>query len=80
MSSLPPALNFSDVEEDICKKWQEDDTFRLQNKLSIERGDEVSDTTPFVDASFSLLAVDNFSPDHSSSVQLCLTCFLSLIP
>ena len=42
MSSLPPALNFSEAEEEICKKWKDDDTFRLQNKLSEERGDEVS--------------------------------------
>lgn len=42
MSSLPPTMNFADVEVDICKKWQADDTFRLQNKLSEERGDEVS--------------------------------------
>jgi hypothetical protein len=42
MSSLPPTLNFSEAEEEICKKWKEEDTFRLQNKLSEERGDEVS--------------------------------------
>jgi hypothetical protein len=42
MASLPPTLNFSDAEEEICKKWKEEDTFRLQNKLSKERGDAVS--------------------------------------
>ena len=42
MSSLPPTLNFSDAEEEICKKWKEEDTFKMQNKLSKERGDEVS--------------------------------------
>ena len=41
MSSLPPALNFAESEEEICKKWKEEDTFRQQNKLSLERGDEV---------------------------------------
>jgi hypothetical protein len=41
MSSLPPALNFSETEEEIVKKWKEEDSFRLQNQLSIERGDEV---------------------------------------
>jgi isoleucyl-tRNA synthetase len=42
MSSLPPALNFPETEEGICKKWKEEDSFRQQNKLSEERGDDVS--------------------------------------
>jgi isoleucyl-tRNA synthetase len=41
MSSLPPALNFAETEEVICKKWAEEDSFQQQNKLSLERGDEV---------------------------------------
>jgi hypothetical protein len=41
MSSLPPALNFAETEEEIVKKWKDEDSFRLQNKLSLERGDEV---------------------------------------
>lgn len=40
MSSLPPALNFPETEEGICKKWKEEDSFRQQNKLSEERGDD----------------------------------------
>jgi len=40
MSSLPPALNFAKSEEDICEKWSKDETFKTQNRLSIERGDE----------------------------------------
>ncbi|KAL3911779.1 MAG: hypothetical protein SGILL_007149 [Bacillariaceae sp.] len=40
MASLPPTLNFADAEEEICKKWKEEDTFKTQNKLSKERGDE----------------------------------------
>mmetsp|Transcript_17003 Transcript_17003/g.39032 ORF Transcript_17003/g.39032 Transcript_17003/m.39032 type:complete len:1175 (+) Transcript_17003:190-3714(+) len=40
MSSLPPALNFADCEVEICKKWKEEDSFRRQNKLSEERGDD----------------------------------------
>mmetsp|Transcript_27550 Transcript_27550/g.57862 ORF Transcript_27550/g.57862 Transcript_27550/m.57862 type:complete len:1176 (+) Transcript_27550:83-3610(+) len=40
MSSLPPALNFAETEVDICKKWKEEDSFRQQNKLGEERGDE----------------------------------------
>jgi hypothetical protein len=50
MSSLPPAMNFAETEEEICKKWKEDDAFHLQNKLSKERGDEVS--TPSADCLF----------------------------
>ena len=41
MSSLPAALNFPAAEEEICKKWAEEETFRNQDKLSLERGDEV---------------------------------------
>ena len=41
MSSLPPALNFAEMEEDIVKKWKEEDAFHRQNQLSKERGDEV---------------------------------------
>jgi hypothetical protein len=41
MSSLPPALNFAETEEEIVKKWKDEDSFRLQNQLSLERGDEV---------------------------------------
>lgn len=42
MSSLPPALNFAETEEVIVKKWKDENSFHLQNELSIERGDEVS--------------------------------------
>jgi hypothetical protein len=45
MSFLPPALNFAETEEDICKKWKEEDSFLQQNRLSLERGDEVSRTS-----------------------------------
>jgi len=48
MSSLPPALNFAEAEEEICKKWKEEGSFHLQNKLSKERGDEVSFVCLFV--------------------------------
>ena len=41
MSSLPPALDFPAAEEEICKKWTEEETFKNQDKLSLERGDEV---------------------------------------
>ena len=41
MTSLPPALNFAETEEEIVKQWQAEQTFHLQNKLSLERGDEV---------------------------------------
>jgi isoleucyl-tRNA synthetase len=42
MSSLPPALNFAETEEEICKQWAAEKTFKTQDKLSLERGDEVS--------------------------------------
>lgn len=42
MSSLPPALNFAEAEEEICKKWKAEDSFQQQNKLAEERGDDVS--------------------------------------
>lgn len=42
MSSLPPALNFAEAEVEICNKWKAEDSFRQQNKLAEERGDDVS--------------------------------------
>ena len=42
MSSLPPALNFAEAEDEICKKWKEENSFHRQNELSEERGDDVS--------------------------------------
>lgn len=40
MASLPTALKFSSVEEEICEKWAKESTFHTQNRLSKERGDE----------------------------------------
>jgi len=40
MSSLPPALDFAKAEEEICAKWAEEGTFKTQDKLGKERGDE----------------------------------------
>ena len=42
MSNLPPALDFSKTEEEICAKWAAEDTFKKQDQLSTERGDAVS--------------------------------------
>jgi hypothetical protein len=42
MSSLPPALDFAAMEEEICEKWKKEDAFKTQDKLSLERGDKVS--------------------------------------
>ena len=42
MSSLPPALDFAAMENDIVAKWKEEETFYTQDKLSLERGDKVS--------------------------------------
>jgi hypothetical protein len=41
MSSLPPALDFSATEEEICGRWVKEGTFKAQDRLSCERGDEV---------------------------------------
>jgi hypothetical protein len=41
MSSLPPALDFTAMEEEICLKWKTEDSFKMQDKLSLERGDKV---------------------------------------
>eukprot|EP00566_Odontella_aurita_P004184 CAMPEP_0113545400 /NCGR_PEP_ID=MMETSP0015_2-20120614/11240_1 /TAXON_ID=2838 /ORGANISM="Odontella" /LENGTH=1181 /DNA_ID=CAMNT_0000445761 /DNA_START=46 /DNA_END=3591 /DNA_ORIENTATION=+ /assembly_acc=CAM_ASM_000160 len=40
MANLPPALDFAKAEEEICQKWKDEDTFKSQNRLSEERGDE----------------------------------------
>jgi hypothetical protein len=42
MSSLPSKLDFPKVEEETCAKWKEEGTFKTQDRLSEERGDEVS--------------------------------------
>jgi hypothetical protein len=42
MSSLPGALDFAKMEEEICERWKLEDTFKMQDKLSLERKDEVS--------------------------------------
>jgi hypothetical protein len=41
MSSLPPALDFPAMEEEIGRQWKEQDAFRRQDELSLERGDPV---------------------------------------
>lgn len=41
MASLPPALDFPKTEEEICSKWAEEQTFKKQDELALERGDEV---------------------------------------
>ena len=41
MSSLPGNFEFAKAEEEICAKWKEESTFKTQNRLSEERGDEV---------------------------------------
>ena len=40
-SSLPAAVDFSKVEDEICAKWAAEKTFATQDRLSEERGDEV---------------------------------------
>lgn len=40
MTSLPRQLDFPGTEEKICANWAEEKTFKTQDKLSLERGDE----------------------------------------
>jgi len=40
MSSLPPALDFAKAEEEICSNWTAEETFKTQQDLGKERGDE----------------------------------------
>lgn len=54
MSSLPPALNFVKAEEEVCQKWSEENTFKTQNRLSEERGDEVCYMFSFIPGNGSL--------------------------
>mmetsp|Transcript_11932 Transcript_11932/g.22676 ORF Transcript_11932/g.22676 Transcript_11932/m.22676 type:complete len:91 (-) Transcript_11932:904-1176(-) len=41
MANLPGALDFAKTEEEICAKWAAEETFKKQDSLSIDRGDEV---------------------------------------
>lgn len=45
MSSLPGQLDFPKTEEEICERWKKENTFKIQDKLALERGDEVSRET-----------------------------------
>ena len=45
MTSLPPALDFAAAEEEICERWTQEETFKMQDKLSLERGDAVSSSS-----------------------------------
>jgi len=40
MANLPGALDFAKTEEEICAKWAAEETFKKQDSLSIDRGDE----------------------------------------
>ena len=41
MTALPPALDFPAMELAILAKWKEEETFQTQDKLSLDRGDQV---------------------------------------
>ena len=41
MSTLPTNISFPKEEETIAAKWEKEDSFHTQNRLSKERGDEV---------------------------------------
>jgi len=39
MSFLPPTIEFAKTEEETCSNWTKSDTFRTQDRLSLERND-----------------------------------------
>jgi len=41
MSSLPGNIDFPAMEEELCEQWKRENTFQVQDKLCLERGDEV---------------------------------------
>jgi hypothetical protein len=43
MASLPPTLNFAKAEEEICATWAAEGVLKSKDRLSKERGDEVSE-------------------------------------
>ena len=47
MSSLPPTMDFAKAEEEVCEKWKKEDTFKTQDRLSLERGDKVRSLIAF---------------------------------
>ena len=47
MTALPPALDFPAMELEILAKWKEEETFQTQDKLSLDRGDQVRCNSPF---------------------------------
>lgn len=47
MSALPRNLDFPATEDEICVKWAEEQTFRIQDKLSLERNDKVRTNEKF---------------------------------
>lgn len=47
MSSLPPTMDFAKAEEEVCEKWKKEDTFKTQDRLSLERGDKVRSPIAF---------------------------------
>jgi hypothetical protein len=57
MASLPNRLEFAQEEEVICEKWAKESTFKTQNRLSEERGDEVCLSTLYNIICCSLLHV-----------------------
>ena len=74
MSSLPPALDFAKAEEAICDKWAEEGTFKTQDKLGKERGDEVCVLSFSYQLSSSLQGAMRNNPNNAHMSVLRLFC------
>jgi hypothetical protein len=75
MSSLPGQLDFAATEEEICQEWKTAETFATQNRLALERGDEVR---PF-EHGCQLDVVRDWNHPHVLSVSCRLLYPLELI-
>ncbi len=69
MSSLSTRPDFAQEEEAICEKWKNEDTFKTQNRLSEERGDEVC-----------LVALTHLEIMYDSSDGFTIPCLILFFP
>jgi hypothetical protein len=65
MSSLPPALDFPRMEEEICERWKREGTFKMQDKLSKDRNDDVRSYCEGMHYLFEALITNFISPRFS---------------
>jgi hypothetical protein len=75
MSSLPGQLDFAATEEEICQEWKTAETFATQNRLALERGDEVRPFETSVATGYCVV----WHRSHVLVVSCLLLCPLELI-